>query len=134
MASKFKIGDMVRVKTTKEAQFLNEKIEGIVVEMTHPSWVNPFLRDELHLCLVQDRNGAHYNYVDERWLEVSDASKFEPKRLQSGSIVTLSPHSKKTVLDREKNYSVKEVEDNRATIIVGDRTIKLHVEDLQIIR
>lgn len=133
MASKFNVGDMVR-KRENNTQFLKEEIEGIVVEITHPSWGNPFMRDELHLCLVQDSNGAHYNYVDERWLEASDASKFEPKELHEGGLVRLSPHSTKTILDRGKNYSVKKVDGNRATIMVENKAIKIHVEDLQIVR
>lgn len=133
MAAKFKIGDMVR--GNKDSQFLNEKIEGIVVGITHSSSGNLYFAN--YLYLIQDKDGAHYNYVDGRWLEASDASQFRPKELREGSIVMLSPHSKKKgmELDREEHYLVEKVEENIATIILQNEcTRKIHVEDLQIVR
>ena len=128
---KFYVGDMVQ--GNKDSHFLRETIEGRVVKITHSAGSNP-ITNQVCLCLVQDKDGANYNYVDERWLEASDAPEFQPKELREGSIVTLSPHSNKEVLDRETNYSVKKVENDIATIIVRDEEMRIHVEDLQIIR
>lgn len=136
MAAKFRIGDMVRTKESKDTRFLEEKIEGIVVGITHPAGGNPFITNQVYLYLIQDKDGSHYAYVDERWLKASDAPQFETKELKKGSIVTLSPHSnKKTILDREKEYSVKKVENNVATLVLGEgETTKVHAENLKIIR
>ncbi len=136
MEAKFKLGDMVRIRATKEAQFLNEKVEGIVVGISHPTGWNPFYTNQLYLYRVQDKKGAHYNYIDERYLELSNAPKFQPKRLRKGCMVCLSPHStKKTLLHRGKRYSVKEVEGNMATLILGEgKTVNVHAENLKIIR
>lgn len=136
MEARFKFGDMVQVKRTREAQFLNEEIEGTVVGITQPTGWNPYFTNDLHLYLIQDSRGAHYNLVDGRYLELSNAPKFEPKRLRKGCMVCLSPHtSKKNLLHRGKHYSVKEVEDNMATLILGEgKTIKVHAEDLKVIR
>lgn len=136
MAVRFKIGDMVRVKKNKDSKFLKEKIEGIVVGISHPTGWNPYFTNKLHLYLIQDRNGAHYNYTDGRYLEPSNALKFQPKRLRKGCLVCLSPHTTKNkILHRKRHYSVKEVEENMATLILGkDQTVKVHAENLKIVR
>lgn len=130
--AKINVHDMVR--GSNDSQFLGEKIEGIVVKITHLAGSNP-ITNQVRLCLVQDKNGAHYRYVDERWLKLSNTPRFEPKRLRKGCLVSLSPHSNKKSLCRKKRYSVKEVDDNMATLILGEgKTIKVHAEDLKIIR
>ena len=136
MAQKFNSGDMVRTKESRDTRFLEEKIEGIVVGITHPAGGHPFIINQIYLYLIQDKDGAHYNYVDERWLEPSNAPRFQPKKLKEGCLVCLSPHSsKKSLLNRNRQYSVKEVEDNMATLILGkDETTKVHAENLKIIR
>ncbi len=136
MKARFKFGDMVRVKDTKYAKFLNERVEGIVVGITHPTGWNPFFTDQLYLYVIQDSKGAHYSLIDERYLEPSNAPRFQPKRLRKGCLVSLSPHTtKRNLLNRKKRYSVKKVEDNRATLILGEgKTMRVHVENLKIIR
>lgn len=136
MKEKFKFGDMVRLKLTDYTQFLDEKIEGCVVGITQPTGWNPCFTNELYIYLIQDSSGAHYNLIDGRYLELSNAPKFQPKRLRKGCMVCLSPHTRrKNLLHRRKHYSVKEVDGNIATLILGEgETMRVHVENLKIIR